>query len=130
MSKKIPWIASTKVLQLTSLRPPINIEHRSGLLHGNADALSRHPCLPDGCRHCDQLQDRLAPRTGDPTDVDTQPQVFRVVFIYNNLCTTLYNGYMNSLGLIRACTLLNTCYRFTLRSSSSGYWSPTGGVPG
>ena len=79
MSKKIPWIASTKVLQLTSLRPPINIEHRSGLLHGDADALSRHPCLPDGCRHCDQLQDRLAPRTGDPTDVDTQPQVFRVV---------------------------------------------------
>ena len=55
-----------------------SIEHRSGLLHGNADALSRRPCLPDGCRHCDQLEDRLAPTTSDPTDVDTQPQVFRV----------------------------------------------------
>ena len=57
----------------------LSIEHRPGSLHGNADALSRRPCLPDGCRHCDQLEDRLAPATSDRTgDNDTHPQVFRV----------------------------------------------------
>ena len=32
------------------------IEHRAGLKHQNADALSRRPCLPDGCRHCERLE--------------------------------------------------------------------------
>ena len=32
------------------------IEHRPGSKHGNADALSRRPCLQDTCRHCDRLE--------------------------------------------------------------------------
>ena len=32
------------------------IEHRPGAKHGNADTLSICPCLPDDCRHCDQLE--------------------------------------------------------------------------
>ena len=50
-----------------------SIEHRPGSLHGNADALSRRPCLSDGCRHCDRLEEHLAPRNDD----DSQPQVFK-----------------------------------------------------
>lgn len=33
-----------------------SIEHRSGSRHGNADALSRRPCLKDACKHCDRLE--------------------------------------------------------------------------
>ena len=32
------------------------IEHRPGAKHGNADALSRRPCLSNDCRHCDRLE--------------------------------------------------------------------------
>jgi len=32
-----------------------NIEHRRGVLHSNADALSRRPC-DEGCRHCSKLE--------------------------------------------------------------------------
>ena len=32
------------------------IEHRPGSKHGNADALSRRPCLLDACRYCDRLE--------------------------------------------------------------------------
>ena len=28
------------------------LEHRQGLKHNTADALSRHPCLDSDCRHC------------------------------------------------------------------------------
>ena len=31
------------------------VEHRPGKQHGNADALSRCPCLEDGCKHCRRL---------------------------------------------------------------------------
>ena len=34
------------------------IEHRAGAKHGNADALSRRPCLPDSCKHCDRLEEK------------------------------------------------------------------------
>lgn len=30
------------------------VEHRSGVKHGNADALSRRPCMP--CRHCEKRE--------------------------------------------------------------------------
>ena len=32
------------------------VEHRSGLKHSNADALSRRPCLGDDCKHCHGLE--------------------------------------------------------------------------
>lgn len=41
------------------------IEHRAGAKHGNADALSRRPCLKDSCRHCDRLEEKV------PSVVDT-----------------------------------------------------------
>ena len=31
------------------------VEHRCGLKHSNADALSRRPCLGDDCKHCHRL---------------------------------------------------------------------------
>ena len=30
-----------------------DIEHRPGVSHGNADSLSRRPCLQDSCKHCE-----------------------------------------------------------------------------
>ena len=32
-----------------------DIEHRPGVSHGNADSLSRRPCLQDSCKHCERL---------------------------------------------------------------------------
>ena len=32
------------------------IEHRQGEKHGNANALSRRPCLPDACKHCSKQE--------------------------------------------------------------------------
>ena len=32
------------------------IEHRPGERHGNADALSRRPCLSDACKHCSKQE--------------------------------------------------------------------------
>ena len=32
------------------------VEHRRGLKHNNADALSRRPCLADDCKHCHRLE--------------------------------------------------------------------------
>ncbi|MDD9817374.1 MAG: RNase H-like domain-containing protein [Gammaproteobacteria bacterium] len=32
-----------------------SVEHRAGNRHGNADALSRRPCLLEACKHCDRL---------------------------------------------------------------------------
>lgn len=34
------------------------VEHRAGLRHGNADALSRRPCSEPTCQHCDRLDYR------------------------------------------------------------------------
>ena len=34
------------------------IQHRAGVRHLNADALSRRPCLEDACRHCERLEER------------------------------------------------------------------------
>jgi hypothetical protein len=33
-----------------------NIIHRKGKLHGNADGLSRRPCAPHGCKHCEKAE--------------------------------------------------------------------------
>ncbi len=35
-----------------------DIQHRPGLQHSNADALSRCPCLQMSCQHCEQLEAR------------------------------------------------------------------------
>lgn len=32
------------------------VEHRPGLTHGNADALSRRPCHQGACKHCDHAE--------------------------------------------------------------------------
>ena len=32
------------------------VEHRRGVRHNNADALSRRPCLSSDCRHCARLE--------------------------------------------------------------------------
>lgn len=34
------------------------IEHRPGISHTNADALSRRPCLSQSCRHCDRMESK------------------------------------------------------------------------
>ena len=40
------------------------VEHRRGVKHSNADALSRRPCLPAGCKYCDRLEDKEEFRKG------------------------------------------------------------------
>ena len=37
------------------------VEHRAGTKHGNADALSRQPCLLEVCKHCDRLDSLRTP---------------------------------------------------------------------
>ena len=37
-----------------------DIQHRAGLQHNNADALSRRSCLEQGCRHCEKLESKEA----------------------------------------------------------------------
>ena len=34
------------------------VEHRPGLKHINADALSRRPCVSSGCKYCAKLEDK------------------------------------------------------------------------
>ena len=36
----------------------LQIEYRPGIKHGNADALSRRPCLHVACKHCDRLESK------------------------------------------------------------------------
>ena len=36
----------------------LRVEYRPGAHHGNADALSRRPCLDGGCAHCARREDR------------------------------------------------------------------------
>jgi hypothetical protein len=52
------------------------MEHRLTSLHGNADALSRRPCLSDGCKHCERLD--LAEEHMVPENDDQQTKVLRV----------------------------------------------------
>ena len=42
------WIQKLQQYQFTA-------EHRSGQKHGNADVLSRRPCVHDGCKKCERL---------------------------------------------------------------------------
>ena len=32
------------------------IENKASVKHGNADAIFKCPCLPDGCKHCSNLE--------------------------------------------------------------------------
>ena len=43
------WIQSLQQYNFT-------VQHRAGSKHGNADALSRQPCLPEACKYCDRLE--------------------------------------------------------------------------
>jgi len=60
------------------------VEHRAGLSHRNADALSRRPCLQQSCRHCDRLdtQERSQAETTtgvlDPTKDSSEPTTLYV----------------------------------------------------
>lgn len=45
------WIAALQTYQF-------EIHHRAGRSHGNADALSRRPCLEAECRYCTRLEER------------------------------------------------------------------------
>ncbi|KAI4902898.1 hypothetical protein NFI96_020356 [Prochilodus magdalenae] len=45
------WIAALQTYQF-------EIHHRAGRSHGNADALSRRPCLKAECRYCTRLEER------------------------------------------------------------------------
>ena len=47
------------------------IEHRPGVKHGNADALSRRPCLTDSCKHCSNLEAKEQPG-GDEGTIENQ----------------------------------------------------------
>ena len=42
-----------------------NIQHRPGRLHGNADGLSRRPCVP--CEHCNRQEIKAAEQNAKPT---------------------------------------------------------------
>ncbi|KAG0724923.1 hypothetical protein GWK47_039591 [Chionoecetes opilio] len=53
------------------------IIHRPGLTHGNADSLSRHPCLPE-CRHCHQREsDKKCRRTAVEEPLDAAGEELR-----------------------------------------------------
>ena len=59
------------------------IEHRAGAKHGNADTLSKHPCLPDKCKHCDRLEVRE--RSGDDNfPMVTVPTPIRHVLLWSS----------------------------------------------
>ena len=66
-----------------------SIQHRSGVLHGNADAMSRRPC--ENCKHCDRLdilERASAPDEGSLLPVSTDnvvPAVQAVAINSNNL---------------------------------------------
>ncbi|GFU98817.1 hypothetical protein TNCV_2308411 [Trichonephila clavipes] len=42
----------------------VEIHHRKGSAHGNADALSRRPCL-DSCKHCSRIEKKFGPSWQD-----------------------------------------------------------------
>jgi len=43
------WLEEPQAFNLT-------VEHRAGVNHTNADALSRRPCASDGCRYCERRE--------------------------------------------------------------------------
>ena len=49
-----------------------DIQHRPGLKHNNADALSRLPCLSLHCKHCDRLESK--DRAVAPTEIKLPAQ--------------------------------------------------------
>ena len=51
-----------------------DVEHRAGVNHRNADALSRRPCAAD-CRHCARHEDKLCRTT--VTDEQWEPREIR-----------------------------------------------------
>ena len=65
--KFIRWIEGLQQYDFT-------IEHRPGVKHGNADALSRWPCWRDSCKHCERLesQEELKVSTEPGATVQTQ----------------------------------------------------------
>lgn len=51
-----------------------DIQHRPGRQHGNADALSRRPCLLDECRYCRRHEEReLGPSAAAVTTREGEP---------------------------------------------------------
>ena len=69
-------LAGFYLVNLCSIAKSPNLMHRQfsafTALHGNADALSRCPCFPHGCRHCDCAE-------GCPNSEAAQAQVLRVI---------------------------------------------------
>ncbi len=62
------WIESLQQFEFS-------VEHRPGSKHGNADALSRRPCLRDSCRPCDRMDSlEHAERTKDAVPRGDQVQ--------------------------------------------------------
>ena len=39
------------------------VQHRAGMIHSNADALSRRSCKDDHCRYCDSYENRYSSET-------------------------------------------------------------------
>ena len=54
------------------------IQHRPGLKHNNADALSRRPCLAQHCKHCDRQESKARTLTAEEK---IEPKVCAVVTI-------------------------------------------------
>ena len=61
----LQWLMSFKEPEgqiarwLEGLAPYVfTVEHRAGVRHTNADALSRRPCAPSGCRYCEKREDQ------------------------------------------------------------------------
>lgn len=61
----LQWLMSFKEPEgqiarwLEELAPYVcKVEYRAGARHANADAMSRRPCAPDGCRYCEKREAR------------------------------------------------------------------------
>ncbi|GFW99444.1 retrovirus-related Pol polyprotein from transposon 412 [Trichonephila clavipes] len=50
--------------ELLAIEYDVEIRHRKGSAHGNADALSRRPC-PESCKYCSRIEKKFA--VIDPT---------------------------------------------------------------
>ena len=66
-----------------------SVEHRSGSRHGNADALSRRPCLRDTCKHCGRLesleQSKMSTEQAPTILVPSaSPQIFQVATLHGD----------------------------------------------
>ena len=54
------------------------IQHRQGLKHNNADALSRRPCLLQHCKHCDRLESKEVETTPENTSAAAESKAVEV----------------------------------------------------